>query len=52
MTHHSKLGQLTHAEIEVLWGKVPEKERKKCIKEHKQKHKDYVREVEKFIRVN
>jgi hypothetical protein len=52
MTHHSKLGQLTHAEIEVLWGKVPEKERKKCIKEHKQKHKDYVREFEKFIRVN
>jgi hypothetical protein len=52
MTHHSKLGQLTHAEIEVLWGRVSEKEKKKFIEELKKVHKDYVREVEKFIRVN
>jgi upstream-binding transcription factor len=51
MTHHSKLGQLTHAEIEVLWGRVSEKEKKKFIEELKKVHKDYVREFEKFIRV-
>jgi hypothetical protein len=51
MTHHSKLGQLTHAEIEVLWGRVSEKEKKKFIEELKKVHKDYLREFEKFIRV-
>ncbi|XP_046642426.1 nucleolar transcription factor 1-like isoform X2 [Daphnia pulicaria] len=50
MTHHSKLGQLTHAEIEVLWGRVSEKEKKKFIEELKKVHKDYLREFEKFIR--
>ncbi|XP_046440681.1 nucleolar transcription factor 1-like isoform X1 [Daphnia pulex] len=50
MTHHSKLGNLTPAEIDVLWGKVSEKQKKKCIEEHKKKHKDYVFEFEKFIR--
>jgi hypothetical protein len=52
MTHHSKLGQLTHAEIDALWGTVSEKEKKKFIEEYKKKHEDYVRDFEKFIRVN
>jgi upstream-binding transcription factor len=52
MTHHSKLGNLTPAEIDALWGTVSEKEKKKCIEEHKKVHKDFVREIEIFIRVN
>jgi upstream-binding transcription factor len=53
MTHHSELGNLTPAEIDVLWGKVPKKQKKKCIEEHKKKRKDYVvYEIEKFVRVN
>jgi hypothetical protein len=52
MTHHSKLGNPTPAEIDVLWGKVSEKQKKKCIEEQKKKHQDYVYEFEKFIRVN
>jgi hypothetical protein len=52
MTHHSQLGNLTPAEIDALWGKVSEKQKKKCIEEHKKKHQDYVCEFEKFIRVN
>jgi hypothetical protein len=51
MTHHSKLGYLTPAEINALWGTLSEKEMKKCIEEHKKKHEDYVRDFEKFIRV-
>jgi hypothetical protein len=51
MTHHSKLGQLTDAEIEVLWRRASVKEKKKCIEEHEKKHEDYVRDLEKFIRV-
>ncbi|EFX68818.1 hypothetical protein DAPPUDRAFT_114234 [Daphnia pulex] len=50
MTHHSKLGNLTPAEIDVVWGMVSEKQKKKCIKELKKVHKDYVREFEIFIR--
>ncbi|XP_046643236.1 nucleolar transcription factor 1-like isoform X2 [Daphnia pulicaria] len=50
MTHHSQLGDLTPAEIDALWGKVSEKQKKKCIEEHKKKHQDYVCEFEKFIR--
>ncbi|XP_046457776.1 nucleolar transcription factor 1-like isoform X2 [Daphnia pulex] len=50
MTHHSQLGNLTPAEIDALWGKVSEKQKKKCIEEHKKKHQDYVCEFEKFIR--
>ncbi len=52
MTHHFKLENLTPAEIGALWGVVPEKEKKKCIEEHKKRQKDYVREFEIFIRVN
>jgi hypothetical protein len=51
MTHHSKLGNLTPAEIDALWGTVSEKEKKKFIEEHQKKHEDYVRDFEKFIRV-
>ncbi|XP_046452884.1 nucleolar transcription factor 1-like isoform X2 [Daphnia pulex] len=51
MTHHSKLGNLTPAEIDALWVMLPEKEKKKCIEEHKKKHEDYVRDFEKFIRI-
>jgi upstream-binding transcription factor len=51
MTHHSKLGQLTHAEIDVLWGRASEKQKKRCIKEHKKRHKDYAQEYDEFIRV-
>ncbi|XP_046648120.1 uncharacterized protein LOC124338098 isoform X1 [Daphnia pulicaria] len=51
MTHHSELDNLTPAEIDVLWGKVPKKQKKKCIEEHKKKRKDYVvYEIEKFVR--
>jgi upstream-binding transcription factor len=52
MTHHSKLENPTPAEIDVLWGKLSEKQKKKCIEEQKKKHQDYVYEFEKFIRVN
>ncbi|XP_046636359.1 uncharacterized protein LOC124315043 [Daphnia pulicaria] len=51
MTHHSKLGNLTPAEINALWGTVSEKEMKRSIEEHKKKHEDYVRDFEKFIRI-
>jgi upstream-binding transcription factor len=51
MTHHSELGNLTPAEIDVLWEKVSKK-KKKCIEEHKKKHMDYAYEFEKFVRVN
>jgi hypothetical protein len=46
------LGNLTPAEIDALWGTVSEKEKKKFIEEYKKKHEDYVRDFEKFIRVN
>jgi upstream-binding transcription factor len=52
MTHHSKLDNLTPAEIDVLWGKVSDKQKKTCIEEHKKKCKDYVYEFYKFLRVN
>ncbi|EFX62970.1 hypothetical protein DAPPUDRAFT_336117 [Daphnia pulex] len=50
MTHHSKLDNLTPAEINVLWGKVSDEHKKKCIEEHQKKYKDYVYEYEKFLR--
>ena len=52
MTHHSKSGNLTPADIDLLWSKVSEKQKKKCIEEHKKKQKDYVVEFENFVRVN
>jgi upstream-binding transcription factor len=52
VTQHSKLGELHYAVTNFLWGMVPEKEKKKCIEEHLKKHEDYVREFDKFIRVN
>ena len=51
MTHHSKTGNLSTADIDFFWGKVSEKKKKKCIEEHKKKQKDYVVEFENFVRV-
>jgi hypothetical protein len=52
MTYHSKTGNLTPTEIDDLWGKVSEKQKKKCIEEHQKRQNVYVVEFEKFVRVN
>ncbi|KAI9557323.1 hypothetical protein GHT06_017151 [Daphnia sinensis] len=49
-TQHSKDGDVSAAEIDALWGKVPEKQKTKCIEEHKKKQKEYVANFEKFVR--
>lgn len=51
LTHHSKTSNLSPVDIDQLWGKVSEKQKKKCIEEHKRKQKDYVAEFENFVRV-
>jgi hypothetical protein len=52
MTHQSKLGELSPAEIDVVWIKLSGEQRKKCIEEHSKKYEDYVLELDKFTKVN
>ena len=52
MTYHSKAGNLSSADIDLLWEKVSEKQKKKLMGEHEKIRNDYVQEFENFVRVN
>jgi hypothetical protein len=52
MVHHSKEGYLSAPEIDRLWAKISEKQKKKYMTEHKKKQDEYVLDFEKFVRVS
>ena len=52
MTHHSKAGNLSSADIDILWEKVSEKQKKKLMTEYEKIQKDYEKDFENFARVN
>jgi hypothetical protein len=51
MTHHSKAGNLSSVDIDILWEKVSEKQKKKLMEEHEKIQNDYQLEFENFVRV-
>ena len=52
MTHHSGADNLSQAEIDLLWGKLLENQKKTFIDEFKKIRIDYMDKFEKFVRVN
>jgi hypothetical protein len=52
MTHQSKSGELSPDEIDVVWIRLSEEQRKKCIEEHSKKYEEYVLDMVKFAQVN
>ena len=52
MTYHSKAGNLSSADIDLLWEKVSEKQKKKLMEEYEQIQNDYQQKFENFVRVN
>ncbi|EFX79157.1 hypothetical protein DAPPUDRAFT_104634 [Daphnia pulex] len=52
MSHHSKLVNLSAAEIDVLWERVSKKQKEKFTKQLKKKNDEYVLELKKFRTLN
>jgi hypothetical protein len=52
VTHHSKAGNLSSADIDILWEKVSEKQKEKLMAEYKNIQNDYKQKFENFVRVN
>ncbi len=52
VTHHSKAGNLSSADIDLLWEKVSEKQKKKLMSEYDKIQNDYEQKFENFARVN
>ncbi len=49
---HSKNSNLSSTEIDIMWGQLADKQKKKYSEDHKKKQKAYVAEFENFVRVN
>jgi hypothetical protein len=52
MTHQSKSGELSPDEIDVVWIRLSEEQRKEYIEEHSKKFEDYILDLYKFAGVN
>ncbi len=52
MTYQSEAGPFYSTEIDLLWAKVSEKQKKKLMEEHEKLRNDYKQKFENFVRVN
>jgi hypothetical protein len=50
--HHSEAGPFYSTEIDLLWAKVSEKQKKKLMAEYDKLRNDYKQRFEHFVRVN